>query len=139
MSPNTITNLYRCSVESILTGSSWPGMQEDAESGGLSPSIRHTALPSIESIYTKPCLKMVASIIKDLHYLCHMLLSVQPSGRRYKSLEVPHHRVHEQLLSHDCQVLETICTTLTLPQPHFTTDHLLHYCGCFNFLIMFLH
>ena len=90
----TLTNFYRCTIESILSGcvTAWYGSCSAQDRKKLqkvvnvAQSITQTSLPSIDSVYTSRCLGKAASIIKDPTHPGHSLFHLLPSGKRYKSL-----------------------------------------------------
>ena len=73
MSAMTVTNFYRCTIESILSGciTAWydscsaQDHKELQKVVNVAQSITQTSLPSIDSVYTSRCLGKAASIIKD--------------------------------------------------------------------------
>ena len=88
MSATTLTNFYRCTVESILSGciTAWYGSCSAQDCKKLqkvvnvAQSITQTSLPSIDSVYTSHCLGKAASIIKDPgHSLFHVFSSGKDS------------------------------------------------------------
>ena len=94
MSATTLTNFYRCTIESILSGciTAWYGSCSAQDRKKLqrvvneAQSIMQTSLPSIDSVYTSRCLDKAANIIKDPTHHGHSLFHLLPSGKRYKSL-----------------------------------------------------
>ena len=95
MSRRTLSNFYRCTVESMLTGCivAWFGNLSAQERKRLqkvvntAQSIIGSDLPSIKGIYRSRYLKKAGSIIKDPHHPGYTLVSLLPSGRRYRSLK----------------------------------------------------
>ena len=94
MSATTLTNFYRCTIESILSGciTAWSGSCSAQDCKKLQKvmnvahSITQTSLPSIDSVYTSRCLGKAASIIKEPTQPGHSLFRLLLSGKRYKSL-----------------------------------------------------
>ena len=94
MSATTLTNFYRCTIESILSGciTAWYGSCSAQDRKKLHKvvnvvqSITQTSLPSIDSVYTSHCLGKASSIIKDPTHPRHTLFYLLPSGKRCKSL-----------------------------------------------------
>ena len=94
MSATTPTNLYRCTIESILSDciTAWYGScsvqdrKELQKVVNVAQSITQTSLPSIDSVNTSRCLGKAASIIKDPMHPGNTLFHLLPSGKRYKSL-----------------------------------------------------
>ena len=93
MSATTLTNFYRCTIESIHTkyhSVVWAPAQDHKELQkvmNVAQSITQTNLPFIDSVYTSFCLGKAASIIKDPMHPGHALFHLLPSGKRYKSLK----------------------------------------------------
>ena len=73
MSPTTLTNFYRCTIESTLSGcfTAWYGSCSVQDCKKLqrvvneAQSIMQTSLPSTDSVNTSRCLRKAASMIKD--------------------------------------------------------------------------
>ena len=94
MSATTLTNFYRCTIESTLSGciTAWYGSCSVQDRNKLqrvvneAQSITHIILPSIDTAYTSPSLRKAASIIKDPTHPGHSLFHLLPLGKRYKSL-----------------------------------------------------
>ena len=94
MSSTALTNFYRCTIESILSGciTAWYGSCSVQDCKKLqkvvneAESVTQTSLPSIDSVYTFRCLGKAASTIKDPMHPGHTLFHLLPSGKRYKSL-----------------------------------------------------
>ncbi|XP_059827410.1 uncharacterized protein LOC132395122 [Hypanus sabinus] len=88
MTSKTLTNFYRCVVESILTGciTAWYGNTNALEWKILQKvvdtahTIRSKTLPTIEQIYTEHCCRKAAVIIRGPQPPGHALLSLLPSG-----------------------------------------------------------
>jgi len=108
MSAKTLTNLYRCTIESILSGciTAWfaaapllitrPSRgwwrQRSASSSAPSPSrakhLPHTCL--------KKCLKKAWEIIEDYSHPGHGLFTLLPSGRCFRSIQAsPDHQASQ--------------------------------------------
>lgn len=94
MNTNTLTNFYRCTIESLLTGSItvWYGNCTAHSRKALQRVVRTaeditgSSLPSIQDIYHSRCLRKAHSITKDHTHPAHGLFRLLPSGRRYRSL-----------------------------------------------------
>ena len=101
MSATTLTNFYRCTIESILSGciTAWYGSCSVQDRNKLqkvvneAQSITQTSLPSIDTVYTSRCLGKADSIIKDPTHPGHTLFHLLPSGKRYKSLRTRTNRL----------------------------------------------
>ncbi|KAI4872906.1 hypothetical protein NFI96_001928 [Prochilodus magdalenae] len=92
--PRILVDFYRCTIESILTNciSVWYGSCSASDRKALqrvvktAQRITGTQLPTTESVYQKRCLSRARSSIKDPSHPNHKLLTLLPSGRRYRSL-----------------------------------------------------
>eukprot|EP00061_Rhincodon_typus_P003472 g20179.t1 len=90
----TLTNFYRCTVESILSGCImvWYGNCFAWDSKKLqnvvctAQTITEANLPSMDSIFMTCCHGKAANIIKDPSHPSNDLLQPLPSGRKYRSL-----------------------------------------------------
>ena len=94
MSATSLTNFYRWTTESILSGciTAWYASCSAQDHKKLqkvmnvAQSITQASLSSIDSVYTSHCLDKAASIIKDYMHPRHCLFHLLPSGKMYKSL-----------------------------------------------------
>ncbi|XP_072373139.1 uncharacterized protein [Scyliorhinus torazame] len=101
MSTLTLTNFYRCTIESILSGciTAWYGNCSAQDHKKLqrvvntAQSITQICLPSIDSIYTSRCLGKAGSIIKDPSHPAYSLFQFLPSGWRYRNLRTRTNRL----------------------------------------------
>ncbi len=83
-----------CTVESILTGciTAWYGNSTAGNRRALQRVVRTARhivggeLPSLQDIYTRRCTRKARRIIKDSSHPSHRLLSLLPSGRRFRSI-----------------------------------------------------
>ncbi|XP_062896713.1 kinesin-like protein KIF6 isoform X3 [Mobula hypostoma] len=95
LSTKTLTNFYRCTVESILLGciTTWYGscpVQNRKKLQKIVNTAQHitqTNLPSLDSLYTARCRSSAARIIKDATHPANTLFLPLPSGRRLRSLK----------------------------------------------------
>ncbi len=93
-SPRILRSFYTCTVESILTGciTAWYGNSTAGNRRALqrvARTARHIVggeLPSLQDIYTRRCTRKARRIIKDSSHPSHSLLSLLPSGRRFRSI-----------------------------------------------------
>ena len=93
VSPNILTNFYRCTIESILSGciTSWYGSCSAQDRKALqrvvktAQTITGRRLPTLDNIYLTQCLRKANKIIKDPSHPAHSLFTLLPSGRRYRS------------------------------------------------------
>jgi hypothetical protein len=82
LSPKTLTNFYRCTIESILSGLSQPGTATATPSTARSAQ-RITAgkLPTLHDTYNTQCHRKANKIIKDINHPSHCLFTLLPSRR----------------------------------------------------------
>ncbi len=93
-SPRILRSFYTCTVESILTGciTAWFGNSTAGNRRALQRVVRTARhivggeLPSLQDIYTRRCTRKARRIIKDSSHPSHRLLSLLPSGRRFRSI-----------------------------------------------------
>ncbi len=93
-SPRILRSFYTCTVESILTGciTAWFGNSTAGNRRALQRVVRTARhivggeLPSLQDIYTRWCTRKARRIIKDSSHPSHRLLSLLPSGRRFRSI-----------------------------------------------------
>uniref|UniRef100_A0AAR2JVL9 Reverse transcriptase domain-containing protein n=1 Tax=Pygocentrus nattereri TaxID=42514 RepID=A0AAR2JVL9_PYGNA len=94
LSPQILTNFYRCTIESILTNcvTVWYSSSTVAERKSLQRVVRTAQritgmqLPAIKDIHHQRCVRRAHSIIKDPSHPNHKLFNLLPSRRRYKSI-----------------------------------------------------
>ena len=105
MSVRSLTNFYRCTIESILSGciTAWYGNCSAQDRKKLqkvvctAQTITEASLPALESIYTARCHRKATNITKDLSHPGYNLLQPLPSGRRYRSLNARTNRLRNSL------------------------------------------
>ncbi len=93
-SPRILRSFYTCTVESILTGciTAWFGNSTAGNRRALQRVVRTARhivggeLPSLQDIYTRRCTRKARRIINDSSHPSHRLLSLLPSGRRFRSI-----------------------------------------------------
>lgn len=94
LSTSILTNFYRCTIESLLTGciTVWYGNCTAQSRKALQRVVRAAeditgcSLPPIQDIYRSRCLRKAQCITKDLSHPAQGLFHLLPSGRRYRSL-----------------------------------------------------
>ncbi|KAF7656102.1 hypothetical protein LDENG_00046210 [Lucifuga dentata] len=94
MNTSILTNFYRCTIESLLTGciTVWYGNCSAHSHKSLQKVVKTAQhiidkrLPAIQDIFHQQCLWKVHSIIKDHSHPARRLFSLLPSGRRYRSM-----------------------------------------------------
>ncbi|XP_072558692.1 uncharacterized protein [Paramormyrops kingsleyae] len=94
VSTNVLTSFYRCTVESILTGSvaSWYGSCTAQDKKALqrvvktAQRITGSPLPAITDIYNTRCLRKTKSILKDPSHPALALFTFLPSGKRLRTI-----------------------------------------------------
>jgi len=112
MPVRSLTNFYRCTIESILSGciTAWYGNCSAQDRKKLqkvvctAQTITEANLPSLESIYTARCRRKATNITKDPSHPGNNLLQPLPLGRRYRSLNAHTNRLKNSLFplpSHD--------------------------------------
>ncbi len=92
--PIILRSFYTCTVESILTGciTAWFGNSTAGNRKALQRVVRTARhivggeLPSLQDIYTRRCTRKARRIIKDSSHQSHNLLSLLPSGPRFRSI-----------------------------------------------------
>ncbi len=93
-SPRILRSFYTCTVESILIGciTICFGNSTAGNRRALQRVVRTAhhivggELPSLQDIYTRRCVRKGRRIIKDSSHPSHRLLSLLPSGRRFRSI-----------------------------------------------------
>ncbi len=93
-SPRILRSFYTCTVESILTrlyhrwfGNSTAGNRRALQRGRANcPPHCWRWASSLQDIYTRRCTRKARRIIKDSSHPSHRLLSLLPSGRRFRSI-----------------------------------------------------
>ncbi|XP_059823893.1 probable RNA-directed DNA polymerase from transposon BS isoform X4 [Hypanus sabinus] len=96
LSPKTLTNFYRCTVESTFLGciTTWYGScpvqdrKKLQKIVNLAQHITQTNLPSLDSLYTTRCRSSAARIIKNKTHPAKTLFDPLPSERRFRSLKI---------------------------------------------------
>ncbi|XP_036379236.1 olfactory receptor 1509-like [Megalops cyprinoides] len=94
MDSRILTNFYRCTIESILTGSitAWYGSCTVLDRKALQRVVRlaqritRTELPAIQDLYSQRCRRKAQRILSDHSHSTHSLFMLLPSGRRYRSI-----------------------------------------------------
>ncbi len=105
-SPRILRSFYTCTVESILTGciTAWFGNSTAGNRRALQRVVRTARhivggeLPSLQDIYTRRCTRKARRIIKDSSHPSHRLLSLLPSGRRFRSIRSRTSRLRDSFL-----------------------------------------
>jgi hypothetical protein len=90
LSPKTLTNFYRCTIESILLGciTAWYGNCSALNRKALQRVVRSAQritsdkLPALHDTYSTRCHRKVKKIIKDFNHPSHCLFTLLPSRRR---------------------------------------------------------
>ncbi len=129
-SPRILRSFYTCTVESILTGciTAWFGNSTAGNRTALQRVVRTARhivggeLPSLQDIYTRRCTRKARRIIKDSSHPSHRLLSLLPSGRRFRSIRSRTSRLRDSYQANEQS--ELIHPTA---HSHFTVCHALHH------------
>ncbi len=119
-------------VESILTGciTAWFGNSTAGNRRALQRVVRTARhivggeLPSLQDIYTRRCTRKARRIIKDSSHPSHRLLSLLPSGRRFRSIRSRTSRLRDSFFP---QANEQSQITHLHHTPTHTTCHALHF------------
>uniref|UniRef100_A0A8C7T6I6 Reverse transcriptase domain-containing protein n=1 Tax=Oncorhynchus mykiss TaxID=8022 RepID=A0A8C7T6I6_ONCMY len=90
LSPKTLTNFYRCTIESILSDciTAWYGNCTALNRKALQRMVRSAQritgdkLPALHDTYSTRCHRKAKKIIKDINHLSHWLFTPLPSRRR---------------------------------------------------------
>jgi hypothetical protein len=91
MSPKTLTNFYRCTIKSILSGciTAWYGNCFTHNRNALQRVVRSAQritpggkLPALQDTYTTQCHRKAKKIIKDNNHPSHCLFNPLSSRRR---------------------------------------------------------
>ncbi|KAI4903294.1 hypothetical protein NFI96_004871 [Prochilodus magdalenae] len=94
MDPCILRTFYTCTLESILTGSTWYGSCTAIERKALQRVVRTVQyitgvqLPNLLDLYTSRCLRKTRRILKDSTHPSHCLFSQLPSGRRFRNSSI---------------------------------------------------
>ncbi|KAL3051157.1 hypothetical protein OYC64_001430 [Pagothenia borchgrevinki] len=115
-SNNVLSILYRCTIESILTGcfTAWYGsfctalnrkaLQRVVKTA---QNITRTELPSMEDLYYQRVRQKALRIIKDPRHPSHKLFCLLPSGRRYRSIRTQTTRLRDSFIPQARRLLNT--------------------------------
>ncbi len=134
-SPRILRSFYTCTVESILTGciTAWFGNSTAGNRRALQRVVRTARhivggeLPSLQDIYTRRCTRKARRIIKDSSHPSHRLLSLLPSGRRFRSIRSRTSRLRDSFFPSGYQANEQSQITHLHHTPTHTTCHALHF------------
>ncbi len=134
-SPRILRSFYTCTVESILTGciTAWFGNNTAGNRRALQRVVRTARhivggeLPSLQDIYTRRCTRKARRIIKDSSHPSHRLLSLLPSGRRFRSIRSRTSRLRDSRFPSGYQANEQSEITHLHHTPTHTTCHALHF------------
>ncbi|KAI4892705.1 hypothetical protein NFI96_013467 [Prochilodus magdalenae] len=99
--PDILTNLNRCTIESILTAciTVWYGSCTAYDRKALKRVVRTvesiigSKLPDLQDIYRSRCLRKIQKILLDCSHPAHDLFTLLPSGRRYHSIQARTNRL----------------------------------------------
>ncbi len=134
-SSRILRSFYTCTVESILTGciTAWYGNSTAGNRRALQRVVRTARhivggeLPSLQDIYTRRCTRKARRIIKDSSHPSHRLLSLLPSGRRFRSIRSRTSRLRDSFFPSGYQANEQSEITHLHHTPTHTTSHALHF------------
>jgi hypothetical protein len=90
LSPKTLSNFYRCTIESILSGciTAWYGNSTSHNRRALKRVVRSAqritggTQPTLQDTYTTRCHRKAKKIIKDINHPSHCLFTLLSSRMR---------------------------------------------------------
>ncbi len=134
-SPRVLRSFYTCTVESILTGciTAWFGNSTTGKRRALQRVVRTARhivggeLPSLQDIYTRRCTRKPRRIIKDSSHPSHSLLSLLPSGRRFRSIRSRTSRLRDSFFPQAIRLMNSQIWPTLQHTPTHTTCHALHF------------
>ncbi len=134
-SPRILRSFYTCTVESILTGciTAWFGNSTAGNRRALQRVVRTARhivggeLPSLQDIYTRRCTRKARRIIKDSRHPSHRLLSLLPSGRRFRSIRSRTSRLRDSFFPQAIRLMNSQKWPTLQHTPTHTTCHALHF------------
>lgn len=103
MDARILSNFYRCTIESILTGcvTAWHGSYTSNDRKALQRVIKTAEritgsdLPSMQYLHNERCRRRTKRIISDPSHPGHRLFSKLPSGRRLRSIQTKTNRFRD--------------------------------------------
>ncbi len=134
-SPRILRSFYTCTVESILNGciTAWFGNSTAGNRRALQRVVRTARhivggeLPSLQDIYTRRCTRKARRIIKDSSHPSHSLLSLLPSGRRFRSIRSRTSRLRDSFFPQAIRLMNSQKWPTLQHTPTHTTCHALHF------------
>ncbi len=84
-------------------------------------------LPSLQDIYTRRCSRKARRIIKDSSHPSHSLLSLLPSGRRFRSIQSRTSRLRDSFSPQSIRLMNSQKWPTLQHTPTHTTCHALHF------------
>ncbi len=134
-SPRILRSFYTCTVESILTGciTAWFGNSTAGNRRALQRVVRTARhivggeLPSLQDIYTRRCTRKAWRIIRDSSHPYHRLLSLLPSGRRFRSIRSRTSRLRDSFFPQAIRLMNSQKWPTLQHTPTHTTCHALHF------------
>ena len=133
LSPETLTNLYRCTIESILSGciTAWSGNCTFLNHKALQRVVRSAQritggkLPALQETYTTRCHRKAIKIIKDNNHPSHCLFTPLSSRRRGQNrcIKAGTRETEKQLLSQRAQTVKQPPLTLSGCCQHTDPNH----------------
>ena len=122
LSPKTLTNVYRCTIESILSSciTAWYGNctahNRRALQRGVQSAQRITGgkLPALHYTYTTRCHRKAKKIIKDNNHLSHCLFTPLSSRRRgqYRCIKAGNKRLIDYVIVRRSATNDVLLTCL---------------------------
>uniref|UniRef100_A0AAZ3QQU1 Alkylated DNA repair protein AlkB homologue 8 N-terminal domain-containing protein n=1 Tax=Oncorhynchus tshawytscha TaxID=74940 RepID=A0AAZ3QQU1_ONCTS len=124
LSPKALTNFYRCTIESILSGciTAWYGNCSSHNRKALQRVVRSAQritggkLPALQDTYTTRCHRNAIKIIKDNNHPSHCLFTPLSSrrGGQYRCIKAGTERQPPLTLSGCCQHTDSTPATLIM-------------------------
>ncbi len=135
MSPSILRSFYTCTVESILTGciTAWFGNSTAGNRKALQRVVRTARhigggeLPSLQDIYTRRCIRKARRIINESSHPSHRLFSLQPTGKRLRSIRSHTSQLRDSFFPSGYQANEQPELIHPTAHSHFTICHALHF------------
>uniref|UniRef100_A0AAZ3PI03 Alkylated DNA repair protein AlkB homologue 8 N-terminal domain-containing protein n=1 Tax=Oncorhynchus tshawytscha TaxID=74940 RepID=A0AAZ3PI03_ONCTS len=133
LSPKTLTNFYRCTIESILLGciAAWYGNCSAHNRKALQRVVRSAQritggeLPALQDTYTTRCHRKAIKIIKDNNHQSHCLFTPLSSRRRgpYRCIKAGTERLKNSFYLKAIRLLNSCQCTVSISS-HFNIQKL---------------
>ena len=121
--PAIMTTFYRGTIESIITSciTVWGGSCTDYNRKALqrivntAEKIIKAPLPSLQDIYTTRLTRKALTIVRDETHPAHNLISLLPSGKRYRSLRSKTTRLSNSFVHQSIRMLNSLLPARSAP------------------------